>query len=44
MFNYLSLSCWFNFYEISQNQFLALLFILFILYDFSFAKKMDVKK
>ena len=39
MFNFLSLTYWFNFSELTQGQFIFLLIILFVLYDLSFKKK-----
>lgn len=44
MFNFLSLTYWLNFSELSQTQFIVLLFILFIIYDMSFPKKSKVNK
>jgi hypothetical protein len=39
MFNFFSLTYWLNFSELSQNQFILLLFIIFIIFDFSIPKK-----
>jgi len=44
MFNFFSLTYWFNFSELSQMQFFVLLFILFVIYDVSFPKKAKVNK
>ena len=44
MFNFLSLTYWFNFSELTQGQFIMLLFILFVIFDLSFPKRSKVNK
>ncbi len=44
MFNFLSLTYWFNFSELTQGQFIMLLFILFVIFDLSFPKRFKVNK
>jgi len=44
MFNFLSLIYWFSFLELTQGQFIMLLFILFVIFDLSFPKRAKVNK
>jgi len=44
MFNFLSLTYWFNFSELTQGQFIMLLFILFVIFDLSFYKANKTNK